>query len=183
MNIHTIILAAAEAATQSNSGGVLGTLGVNWKLFLAQLINFCIVLFIFWKWIVKPLGEALTKRQEKIESGLHNAEYMEKEKQNFEQWRMNEMRKTRDEADKILKGAIVDAEKIKSETVGVAHTQAAKLIEQTKASLAQEKESMMKEIRTDVATLVVAASEKILRSKLDEKKDKDLIAISLKDLE
>ncbi|MBX4188293.1 MAG: hypothetical protein KW793_04140, partial [Candidatus Doudnabacteria bacterium] len=46
------IQSAAEAGAHKNSSGVLGTLGINWKLFLAQLINFSIVLFVFWKWVV-----------------------------------------------------------------------------------------------------------------------------------
>ena len=179
MIIHHIFLSAAEETAQ---GGVLGTLGVNWKLFLAQLVNFGIVLLVFWKWVVKPLGETLTRRQEKIESGLKNSEYIEKEKAHFEQWRMNEMRKTRDEADKILQSALVSSEKVKTEAMVAAQHQASKLVEQTKATLQQEKESMLLEAKQDIATLVVAASEKILHAKLDQKKDQELISDTVKSI-
>ncbi|HEX5429740.1 MAG TPA: F0F1 ATP synthase subunit B [Patescibacteria group bacterium] len=161
---------------------VLGTLGLDWKLFIAQLVNFAIVLVIFWKWIVKPLAKNLTDRQSKIESGIKNAEYMEKEKENFEQWRMNEMRKTRDEADKILKIAILDAEKVKTDTVIETHEQTVRMLEQAKISMDAQKQRAMREIREDVATLVVAASEKILRHKLDEKKDHALVSESIQEV-
>ena len=39
--------AAEEVAHSEAQTGVLGTFGVNWKFFVAQLINFSIVIFIF----------------------------------------------------------------------------------------------------------------------------------------
>ena len=39
---------------------------------------------------------------------------------------------------------------------------------------------MIKEVKQEVATLVVAASEKILRAKLDSKKDQELISESIR---
>lgn len=161
---------------------VLGTLGVNWKLFLAQLVNFGIVLFVFWRWVVKPLGKTLTDRQAKIESGLKNAEYMEAEKRKFEDWKAEQMKKVRVEADHILRTTNDTANKIKQDTIVDAQKQADAIMSQAKASIESEKTQTMKEIRQEVATLVVAASEKILRHKLDEKKDHELITASIKEL-
>lgn len=160
--------------------GVLGTLGVNWKLFIAQLINFGIVLFVFWKWVVKPLGKTLTDRTAKIESGLKNAEYMEVEKKKFEDWKIQEMKKVRIEADHILRTTNDTANKIKQETIVDAQKQASALLVQAKASIESEKIQTLAEIKQEVATLVVAASEKIIKSKLDPKKDHELITGSLK---
>src|SRR6185436_9587788 len=159
---------------------VLGTLGIDWKLFIAQLINFGIVLFIFWKWVVKPLGSTLTKRQERIEAGLKNAEHMDIEKKKFEDWKIQEMKKVRGEADNILRTTTDMANKIKQETIVEAQNQANKVLEQAKANIESEKVQMMKEVKQEVATLVVMASEKILRHKLDPRKDHELINESMK---
>ena len=159
---------------------VLGTLGIDWKLFIAQLINFGIVLFIFWKWVVKPLGSTLTKRQERIEEGLKNADRMIGEKKKFEEWKTSEMKKVRNEADHILRTTTDTANQIKQETIVDAQKQATKMMEQAKASMESEKNQTMKEIKQEIATLVVAASEKILRGKLDPKKDQELINASVK---
>jgi F-type H+-transporting ATPase subunit b len=161
---------------------LLGTLGIDWKLFLAQLVNFGIVLFVFWKWVVKPLGTTLTKRQERIESGLANADRMDEEKKKFDEWKLAEMKKVRTEADHILRTTTDTANQIKQETIVDAQKQAAKVMEQAKASMDSEKSQMMKEAKLELATLVVAASEKILRGKLDEKHDKELIAESVKNI-
>lgn len=179
VSMHYIFLSAAEAAAK---GGVIGTLGIDWKLFLAQLVNFSIVLFAFWRWIVKPLGKTLTDRQNKIESGLKNAQYMEDEKKRFEEWKQNEMKKVRTEADHILRTTNDTANKIKQDTIVEAQKQSATLLAQAKSSIESEKNQMLAEIKLDVATLVVAASEKILRTKLDAKKDHELISESVKEI-
>lgn len=188
MDIHSLILSATEAvqeavhAAEASSEGVLGTLGINWKLFLAQLVNFGIVLFVFWKWVVKPLGKTLTDRQNRIEQGLKNATAMDEERKKFEEQKSADMRKVRTEADQIVRTATDTATKMKQEIIHEAQTQADKLLVQTKQSIESEKQQMLKEVKTEVAILVVAASEKILRAKLDPKKDHELINDSLRNL-
>lgn len=154
---------------------VIGTLGIDWKLLIAQFINFGIVLFIFWKWVVKPLGATLTERQKRIELGLKNADQTAAEKKKFEQWKAEEMKKIRTESDHILRTTTDTANKIKQDTIVEAQQQAAKIAQQAKASIESEKVQMMKEAKQELATLVVAASEKILREKMDSKKDQELI--------
>jgi F-type H+-transporting ATPase subunit b len=187
MDIHQIIIAATEVAqeavhTEEAAGGPLGTLGINWGMFIAQLINFSIVLLVFWKWVVKPLGKTLTDRQEKIESGLKNAAYMEDEKKKFEEWKKEQMHKVREESEKVLKSATETSDKIRQETINTAHEQAGKMIEQAKSAIENEKVLMLKEVRSNVADLVVMASEKILKAKLDSKKDHELVKESVKEL-
>ncbi|OGE87646.1 MAG: ATP synthase F0 subunit B [Candidatus Doudnabacteria bacterium RIFCSPLOWO2_02_FULL_49_13] len=161
---------------------LLGTLGLDWKLFLAQLVNFGIVLFIFWKWVVKPLGATLIKRQERIEQGLKNADRMDDEKKKFDEWKQAEMKKVRTEADHVLRTTTDTANQIKQDTIVDAQKQAAKVTEQAKASMESEKSQMLKEAKQEIATLVVAATEKILRGKLDPKKDQELIAESVRNI-
>lgn len=177
--------AAAQAATEATQeaaaggGGVLGLLGINWKLFVAQLVNFGIILFIFWKWIVKPIGNTLTARQEKIEAGLKNAEQVESDKKSFEIWKADEMKKARQEAEAVITNATATAEKIKQETMAGTADQANKLLEQTRAAIEMEKQQMLKDVKREVAELVVSASEKILKEKLTDKKDHELIKHNL----
>ncbi|MBI4049425.1 MAG: F0F1 ATP synthase subunit B [Candidatus Doudnabacteria bacterium] len=186
MDIQSIILAAseavAEAAKSETSEGVLGTLGINWRLFIAQLINFGIILYIFWRWIVRPLGKTLTDRQARIEQGLRNATAMDEERKKFEEQKVQDLRKIRTEADQIIRSATDTATKMKQEIIHEAQSQTDKLVDQTRQSLAAEKEQMLREVKTEVATLVVTASEKILRSKLDPRKDHELINESLKSI-
>ncbi len=187
MDLHHIIIAATEVTTQAAetheaSGGILGTLGIDLKLFIAQLVNFAIVLLVFWKWVLPPLTKALSDRQTKIESALKNATYMEDEKQKFEDWKKKEIQKVRTEAEKVMKMSSDTAEKIRQETVTEAQAQASKLIEQSKSAIEFEKKKMLQEVKASVAELVTSATEKVIRAKLDTKKDHELVSNSVKEI-
>src|SRR3954468_1027911 len=98
--IQQFLIAATEEVTKPNA---LGTFGIDKLRFLGSLVNFGLVMFIFWKYISGPLGKLLTERQARIESGLKNAEYMDAEKKRFEEWKQSEMKKVRVEADHIMR--------------------------------------------------------------------------------
>jgi F-type H+-transporting ATPase subunit b len=54
--------------------GLLGQLGINWKLFLSQAFNFFILLIVLRAFVYKPLLEIIKKRNFKIKEGLEKAE-------------------------------------------------------------------------------------------------------------
>jgi F-type H+-transporting ATPase subunit b len=54
--------------------GLLGQLGINWKLFLSQAVNFFILLTVLWAFVYKPLIKIIKERNEKIKTGLDKAE-------------------------------------------------------------------------------------------------------------
>lgn len=49
-------------------------LGINWKLFLSQAVNFFILLFVLRAFVYKPLLAVIKKRNDKIKEGLVKAE-------------------------------------------------------------------------------------------------------------
>ena len=72
------------------------------------------------------------------------------------------------------------ASKIKQETIAAAQNQSTQLLKQAKANIEIEKVQMLLEAKQELATLVVAASEKILRAKLDSSKDMELVLEAIK---
>ena len=55
------------------SGGLLEQLGIDWKLFLSQAINFFILLLILRAFVYKPLLSMIKERNKKIKEGLEKA--------------------------------------------------------------------------------------------------------------
>lgn len=170
------VASAAETAKEvANDPSIVDTLGLNLKLFAAQLINFAIVLFILWRWVFKPITSALQKRTEKIEHSLKTAEATEQQKQEFEKWKGEQIQLTKVEAGEILSKAKDEADALKnSMLIETKHDQDA-VIEKAKKQLEVEKQQVLTQIRTEAADLVVSATEQILKEKLSETKDKDLI--------
>ncbi|MDI6777899.1 MAG: F0F1 ATP synthase subunit B [Patescibacteria group bacterium] len=155
-------------------------LGIDYKLLIAQIVNFLVLLFILYKFAYGPILAMLEKRQKKIEQGLKDAEAAGKKLAESEERQKEILRKARTEAKEIVEKAHMQAEKSKSKIAGVAKVQAEKIITDAKAEIEREKTKTISEIKSEIGSLVVAATEKVIGGKMDEEKDKELIEKSLK---
>ena len=174
------VVHAAEEAT--SGGGVAGTLGLNLTYFIGQLLTFSIVLLILWKWVFTPVAKKLTERTEKIEKAMSDAQSITKEKQEFESWKNQQFVNARHEASLILTKAQSDAVKAKDEIVQQTKEDQQKLVDQAKKQIEQEKQGALVSAKSELADLVTNATEKILRHKLDDKKDQELVKEMLKSI-
>ena len=52
--------------------GLLGKLGIDWKLFLSQAFNFFVLLGVLTFFVYKPLMTVIKERNKKIKTGLEN---------------------------------------------------------------------------------------------------------------
>ncbi len=167
--------AAEGEASHAEDTGIVGMFGLNWKLFLAQLINFGIILFVLWKWVFGPVTKGLSQRTEKIESSLADAQKIAEERETFDSWKQGEIGQVRTEAAGILTQAKRDAESLKQATLDQTKEEQAKLIANAQTKLEQEKQAMLDSVKGELAELVVTATESVLKHKLDSKKDTALI--------
>jgi F-type H+-transporting ATPase subunit b len=159
---------------------LLTNLGIDWKLLVAQIINFLVLLFVLWKFAYGPIVAMLEKRQKKIEQGLKDAEKSHKKLLESAEKEKEVLRQARTEAKEIVEKAKEQAERSRSEMAVEAKTQAEKIISNAKLEIEREKEKTISEIKAEIGGLVVAATEKVIGEKIDEKKDKKLIEESLR---
>ncbi len=170
----------AAPAEEHEDTGIVGMFGLNWKLFLAQLLNFGIVLFVLWKWVFKPVTSGLSARTEKIENSLQEAEKIGKDRADFDSWKQEEISTVRTQATAIITQAKQAAESLKTEALKNTTDEQNRIMEQAKIRLEQEKGLMINQAKAELADIVVAATSKILKSKIDPVKDKQLIEDALK---
>lgn len=169
-----------DHAETAKEEGIVGMFGLNWKLFIAQLINFGIVVFVLWKWVFKPVTKGLSDRTDKIEGSLAEAERIMKDRADFDTWKQGEISTVRTEATAIIAQAKQTAEELKTNTLKTTSEEQNRLIEQTKTRLEQEKGLMIQQAKTELADIVVEATSKILKAKIDPVKDKQLIDDAIK---
>src|SRR5438309_11844142 len=74
-----VIIAAATGGVTDILRETADTFGWNWKLFLSQVISFCIVAFLLRRFAYKPILAVLEDRRRKIEEGQLNAEKIRKQ--------------------------------------------------------------------------------------------------------
>lgn len=150
-------------------------LGIDWKLLVAQIVNFAILLFLLKKFLYKPLINLMNNRRQKIVQGLEKAKRGEEEFQKIQELREKELAKIQKEAETIIQKAKEVGDKKQQEILKEAEEKTKKVIEEAKGRIEIEKEKMLKEVRQDIANLVVGATEKILKEKVDKNKEKEMI--------
>ena len=158
---------------------LLAKLGIDWKLLIAQLVNFLIVFFVLKKFAYKPILAMLDKRTAKIEKGLEDAQEANKRLEEIMEKEKEVMAQAKKEAQKIIKASEEQAKANAISIVLEARNQNEKLALSAKKQIEQEKERMILEIKKEISDLVIGATEKIIEQKLDREKDAELIKRSL----
>ncbi len=160
--------------------GLIETFHIDWKLLLAQVVNFAIVVAVLYKFAYKPLLKAMNERTGKIEKGLKNAQKAQRQLEEAEKEKEEKLLLVKKEARKILEEAYSQAEKSKAEIMAETQDKALQATEKAKEQIQAEKDKMLQEAKTEIGQLVLAATEKILEEKLDAQKDKELIEKTVK---
>jgi len=161
-------------------GSLIETFHIDWKLFIAQIVNFAIVFSVLYWFAFKPLAKVMSERTDKISKSLLDAKKVEEKlaqtKAGFDQ----AMAEAKQQANAILERAAVEADARKQEMIVRAKEEIGQIINQEKQKMQTEKEVTLKEIKKEVADLVMAAVEKVLGEKMDEKKDREMIKKMIK---
>ncbi|PJA47794.1 ATP synthase F0 subunit B [Candidatus Uhrbacteria bacterium CG_4_9_14_3_um_filter_36_7] len=161
-----IVQQTTEAIHQT---GGISALGLNAKLFAAQLIHFLIVAMIFWKWIYRPLVLMIEKRSEKIDKGLAHTKEMEERLSSLETEREEIIKNAKQEALNLVKNAHEQTEERNEKMIQKTKQDVEKIVLDGKKRLIEEKEIMIQETRKEMALLAVQAAKKILEDSIDEK--------------
>jgi F-type H+-transporting ATPase subunit b len=180
-----LVQAAASAAPHAEAvkESVLGALGVDWKLFVAQLLNFGVVLLVMWKWVYTPLLKIIDARTARIDKGLKDADAAEAARSGAEKSSEEAILAARREAQRILEEAQASAEAHRAEAKAKAQSEMAAIVQQGKATLAAEKDRMVQEARAEIAELAVAAAGKALGQKMSAAQKKAMLEAAAKHVE
>jgi F-type H+-transporting ATPase subunit b len=164
----TLPLFLAAAVEHAAKPGISERFGLDPKYIVMQVISFLIVLFVLYKFGIKPVTATMDERTRKIADGLRYAEDMKAK-----------LEATQQESAALLRQASLDASKLVDEARKTAkdyldrHTQetAAKvsdMLAKGRQQLDLDQRKMMADARTEIARLVVVTTERVLAQKLSE---------------
>lgn len=154
---------------------LIKTFHIDWKLIIAQLVNFAIVLFVLYKFAYGPMMKLMDERTKKIDKGLKDAENSHKKLQEIAEKEKAVLVEARKQAQEIVAKAEAAASKTKDEIIAESKQQAQKILDDTAKKIELEKNQMLAEVKTQVAELVVAATGKVIDEKMDGEKDRKII--------
>ncbi|HLD17962.1 MAG TPA: F0F1 ATP synthase subunit B [Patescibacteria group bacterium] len=170
-----------EGAQAAESVGGIAALGINGKLFFAQAINFIVVLFVFWKWIYKPIVVMLDRRSAAVEKQLQQGKEVEERLFHLEKERVDVLDTARVEAHRLLEEMKTVSAVRSQEMIEKAKQEVAVLVQEGRVSLAREKRAMVEEARKEVADLAVEIAAKVLGSSVDRPRSQTLAETFLAD--
>ena len=161
---------------------LITTFHIDWKIIIAQAVNFVIVFFVLYRYALKPLGTLMEERAKTIEKGLThakaNADTLENTKAEYDA----ALSKARQEGAGIVATAKKDAEMEKARILADAKKSADQTIASGKVELANEKQKMLDEAKRDLASLVMNATEKVLEGTVKGPIESSLIEKSIKEV-
>jgi F-type H+-transporting ATPase subunit b len=156
-----VIIAAASGGVSDILRDTADTFGWNWKLFLAQVISFCIVAFLLRRFAYKPILAVLEDRRRKIEEGQLNAEKIRKELAEAEKRYQEIVAKANADAQKMIDEARASAAHLSERKQQEAISAAEQILAKAKEAAALEHERQMQALKRELGHLVVETTAKV----------------------
>lgn len=161
---------------------ILNQFGFDIKLFVAQIINFVILVFLFKKFLYKPLLKQIEDRRLKIQKGLIDAEAAEKALANAEAKQDEIIKKAGKESESIISNAKKTADEIRDNTIATTQEEANKIMKEAKEQAALELEKVKNEAENIALSISRSILEKALDGLFTETEKKAVVERSMKDL-
>jgi F-type H+-transporting ATPase subunit b len=156
---------------------------IDWKLLIAQIVNFAVVVWVLYRFALKPLMKILEKRNAEISKSLDDAKQIEANLMMSTQEKANLIAAAKKEANAIIEASRTDGSRQAQELLEKAKNEVNAVVASARQQIAEEKEKMLAESRKEIGELVIDVTDKVLRGTLNKEVDKDLIAKSLTDLD
>ena len=139
-------------------------------------VVFLVVLFILWKYGFPVIVKMVDERKAFIDESLKKAHEANERLANIQKEGESILQEAREKQAQILKEAAETRDAIVEKAQDKARSEGARLLEEAKAAIEQEKKAAIADIREQVATLSVEIAEKVLKQNLkDDKSQMELI--------
>jgi F-type H+-transporting ATPase subunit b len=155
---------------------LITTFHIDWKIIIAQAINFGIVLLVLYLFALKPLKKLMNERTARIETGVSDAKANALLLANTKKEYDAVLAKAREEAHVLFQEGKKEAEENKAIMLAKAQSDVETMVQNGKKTLEAEKTKMVEEAKSEIVSLVVKATEKLLESHTDESFDQKTLS-------
>jgi F-type H+-transporting ATPase subunit b len=154
--------------------GVAGVIEINGTV-IVELVTFLIMLAILARYVYPEVVKVAEARQRAIAEQLKEAEQARTEAEQRlkeAEAKLNDARKT---AQSVIDAATKSGEQLRQELKQKAEEESKRTVEAARKEIEAERERAVQSVRSEVANLVVAATEKVIGETLDDDKHRQLI--------
>ena len=175
--MYSLIVASAS----TSNPGLLQALGIDGKLLIEQSIAFLILVAILGKFVYPALVKAIDARRDQIEAGMKEAKEAGEALEKAEVKVSELLAEARKEADDIIARTHKETGTMVAEAEEKAKARAEQIVKDARAQLDTDVAKARQALKKDTIELVALATEKIVKEKIDVKKDVHLITEALQE--
>lgn len=153
----------------------MDALGLNLGYLLVQIFNFAILFVVLRAWVYRPILGLLERRRMAIAQGLEDARVAAEARANAEKEARGIVAEAQTGANQRIREASERAEAAGRDILAQAEAEAAKLRENARAEAEQERDRVLADLRGQIASLAIAAAQRLVQENLDERRQHALI--------
>ena len=145
----------------------------SFGLFFWQLLIFVGLILILKKFAWKPILDTLNERENSIKESLESAQKAKDEFSKIKSDNEKILSNAKKERDFIISDAKKTGREIIEDSKNLAKLESEKIIENARESIIQEKDLILKDLKSQVVDISVEIASKILQKELNEKQKQD----------
>ena len=142
-------------------------LGVNPWTALFTLANTVTLFLVLKKFLFKPVMKMITDRQNEIDDMYHNADDFQREASKMREAYERKFAAASEEADRLLKEAVVRGQKREEEIVREANREAEAIRTKATVDTVQEKRKAITEAKNEIADMAMEIAAKVIGKNLN----------------
>lgn len=135
--------------------------GLNWPFFIAQVVNFFLVVFVLKKFAFGPIQEMLVQRRARIAEGEEKLKRIEKQLAESEKTTQEAIAKANEQAQRLIGEARDSATALSEAKAQEAVAQAQQIIAKAESAARSEREQIATELRKEFGRLVTATTAQV----------------------
>lgn len=153
----------------------LDKLGINGPLFVAQIINFLLLLGLLYLFAYKPILRMFDERSRRIKESMEMTDSVRTQAASAEEAAKKRIEEAGREGQEVIARAIKTGEEIKKKAEQDAKPEAEAMLARARQEIQREREEAVAELRKEFTDLTVTAAEKIIEQELDRETHRKLI--------
>lgn len=141
-------------------------IGVNLWTALFTLLNTLTVILVGTKFLFKPVMKMIESRQKEIDSMYEDAGEAQQQAAQLESEYKEKLSNAVETGERIVKDAVVRAQKREEEIISQAQQQAAQIMHKAESDIAQEKKKALNDAKNEISDMALAIAGKVVGREL-----------------
>ena len=150
-------------------------IGVNFWTALFVLLNTLAIFFVAKKFLFVPVKEMIDSRQKEIDNMYDAAGQAEADAEAMRADYQQKLADAQATSERIVKDAVVRAQKREEEIIAQTHGQAAQIMQKAESDIAQEKKKALNDAKDEISDIAMAIAGKVVGRELNAADQADLV--------